>query len=359
MLALVNDVLDMSRIEHGGDGLLDLAPVDLAALVRSTAALFEVQAQRDGKTVVVETPDEPEIVYADELRMGQVLMNLVSNAMKYTEDDGTVRVSLRRATDDDALREYQIVVSDDGIGMSEEFLSRIFEPFARETMFSPKDIAGTGLGMPIVKNLVTQMDGDIAIESELGRGTTVTVTLPLRAVEKRPDGEGATKGPEGASRASEADAADARKSDSLATPPEADAPEEPPARAAESPLVLVADDTDINREILQEYLAMLGARTVHARNGREAVEVFARSAPGEIACVFMDMRMPEMDGCEAAEAIRAMDRPDADSVPIIAITANTAAEDVARTSAAGMNGHVTKPVDFMTFSEVFRSVLPR
>ena len=120
---------------------------------------------------------------------------------------------------------------------------------------------------------------------------------------------------------------------------------------------MVADDTDINREILQEYLAMLGATCAHARDGAEAVELFARSAAGEYACILMDMRMPELDGCEAARAIRAMDRPDAKCVPIIAITANTSAEDVARTAAAGMNGHVTKPVDFATFTDVMRNAV--
>ena len=214
--------------------------------------------------------------------------------------------------------------------MSEEFQKQIFQPFTRETTFTPVTTVGTGLGMPIVKSLVQQMGGEITVRSRLGEGSTFTVTLPL-------------------------------------TP--ADAPEEVTAgeeRAGaeitpgEHPLagkrILVAEDNEINMEIAVEFLTMMGAEVMQAENGQEAVEQFARSAPGSVDVILMDMQMPVMDGCEASRRIRDMDRPDGRTVIIVAVTANAFAEDVARTREAGMDGHLAKPIDFQALVQLLRTL---
>lgn len=345
MLAFVNGVLDMARLEHGGD-VLDLEPVSLVEIVGNTVSIFEAQTENDGKRLVVDAPSHMKPVMADELRITQVLMNLVSNAVKYTERGNTIHVTLRQATEGDTVNDYQIIVEDNGIGMSEEFLKRVFEPYTRETMFGPSKVTGTGLGMPIVKSIVARMDGTIDIASQLGQGTRITITLPLRTA---PVAVFEAQGDERERESGDGASTEAEREDACTG---SDAQE--PLRGIR---VLVADDTDINREIIQEYLLMLGAEVTHARNGREAVDLFECSEIGGISCILMDMRMPDMDGCEAAQAIRALNRSDAAAVPIIAITANTSPEDVARTAAAGMNGHVTKPIDFASFTQVMQNAL--
>src|SRR5699024_5166700 len=223
---------------------------------------------------------------------------------------------------------YQLVVEDTGIGMSEEIQQHLFEPFAREQQtFASSKVTGTGLGMPIVKALVQQMSGELTVRSALGRGTTVTITLPLQTSDQglaRPD-----------------------KQQTL-----------PQQDVLQGRTVLLAEENEINMEVAGECLGMMGARVLPAWNGREAVECFSRSAIGEIDVVLMDMQMPELDGCGASEAIRALDRPDAATVPIVAVTANVFAEDIARTTAAGMNGHIAKPIDFKELQEVLRGLLP-
>ena len=218
-------------------------------------------------------------------------------------------------------------MADTGFGMSEEFQQHLFEPFAREETFTSRKISGTGLGMPIVKTLVQQMSGELTVRSALGKGTTFTITLPLQTTEEEPP-----------------------------------APEQGGALPQQDVLrgrtILLAEDNEINMEVASECLGLMGARVLQAWNGREAVEAFASSALGEIDAILMDMQMPVLDGCGAAEAIRALDRSDAAAVPIIAVTANVFAEDIARTTAAGMNGHIAKPIDFKELQEVLRRLLP-
>lgn len=331
LLTLVNDVLDVSRIEHGEKSALDYQPMDMRACVEDTVGLFVEQAAREDKTLVCELADEHELVYCDRKRMSQVLNNLISNALKYSLPGATVKVTTEIAGRSDKLLKYCIEVSDTGVGMSEEFLEHVFEPFARETMFAPVGVTGTGLGMPIVKNLVQQMSGEITVSSTLGEGTTFTIVVPLQIVE----GE----------QASASDHATAEET-------AAGAP-----FTLEGRLVLVAEDNDINMLIAEEFLKQLGASVVQARNGREAVETFGLSDIGSIDAILMDMQMPEMDGCEACRAIRAMDRSDAKTVPIIAVTANAFAEDIAKTADAGMDGHVPKPLDIEALKEALQGRL--
>ena len=199
--------------------------------------------------------------------------------------------------------------------MSEDFLPQLFEPYARETRFGVKKVAGTGLGMPIVKNLVTQMSGQIYVDSEAGKGTTFTIVIPFTAVKE--EKEEKKEQPAGL-----------------------------PGTSLEGKTVLLAEDNEVNMEIATEILTMSGIKILQAWNGLEAVERFKESPPFSIDAILMDMQMPRMDGCEAARTIRALLRPDAGTVPVIAVTANAFAEDIAATTAAGMNAHVSKPIDF-------------
>ncbi|MFD0702459.1 hypothetical protein DMP06_00510 [Slackia equolifaciens] len=328
LLTLVNDVLDMSRIEHGKETELAYVPTDLAQCVKDGTSLFEEAAERDGKTLRVYVDEDMPFVMCDPARIGQILNNLVSNAVKYSLPGGTIDVALDVVSRRPKMCKCRIVVSDTGIGMSQDFLERIFEPFARETTFSPSKVSGTGLGMPIVKSLVQQMSGEISVNSELGKGSTFTVVLPLRIAE-------------------EEELADAQ----------ADAPgHAAPDFSLEGKRLLVAEDNEINMEIMQEILGAMGAEIIPAMNGREAVSAFEATDPGYIDAILMDMQMPEMDGCEACRAIRALERPDAKTVPVIAVTANAFAEDIARTTEAGMNAHVSKPIDFNALLSVLAKV---
>lgn len=328
LLGLVNDVLDMSRMEHGDSGMVNYAPMSLRECVDTTLGLFTEQAQREGKHLDVTVDIEHDRVYGDAKRMSQILNNLVSNALKYSLEGASVSVSLRETAHTERTAKYQLDVTDTGIGMSDEFLQQVFEPFARETMFAPTGVTGTGLGMPIVKSLVQQMSGEISVRSKLGQGSTFTVVVPLQMVEE--DFE------------DEADAADGA----------ADAPLDLSGKT-----LLIAEDNEINMLIATEFLGALGAEMIEARNGQEALEAFANSQLDAIDAILMDMQMPVMDGCEATRAIRALDREDAATVPIVAVTANAFAEDIAKTTEAGMNGHVAKPFTVEELTDVLGKLM--
>lgn len=329
LLALVNDVLDMSRMEHGDSGMVNYAPMSLRECVDTTLGLFTEQAQREGKHLDVTVDIEHDRVYGDAKRMSQILNNLVSNALKYSLEGASVSVSLRETAHTERTAKYQLDVADTGIGMSDEFLQQVFEPFARETMFAPTGVTGTGLGMPIVKSLVQQMSGEISVRSKLGQGSTFTVVVPLQMVEE--DFEDETDA-----------AADGA----------ADAPLDLSGKT-----LLIAEDNEINMLIATEFLGALGAEMIEARNGQEALEAFANSQLDAIDAILMDMQMPVMDGCEATRAIRALDREDAATVPIVAVTANAFAEDIAKTTEAGMNGHVAKPFTVEELTDVLGKLM--
>lgn len=328
LLTLVNDILDMSRIEHGEKTELDYAPMDLYKCVEDCVSMFREQAAQEGKTLEITADGSDYSVMCDQFHLSQVLNNLISNAMKYSMAQAVITVSVARTAVQKNMGKYQIVIKDTGIGMSEEFLEHIFEPFSRETMFAPVSITGTGLGMPIVKSLVQQMSGEIHISSQLGKGTTVTIILPLQM----------TDTPVGIQEA-------------------AASVSEEPSMFLEGRKILVAEDNMINMEIATEYLKMQGAQVLQAWNGQEAVDIFSSLEPQSLDAILMDMQMPQMDGCTASQLIRQMDRPDAGTIPIIAVTANAFAEDIAKTTRAGMDAHISKPLDMRDLMEVLKKYI--
>ena len=329
LLALINDVLDMSRLEQGSGSSMEYEAMDLGKCVEESAALFQEQARQEKKELRVSTHVAHPTVYCDSARLTQILNNLLSNAFKYSGEGASVSLELMELEQKEHRGKYRITVQDTGIGMSESFLENIFEPFARETRFAPTKTSGTGLGMPIVKSLVQQMSGEIFVKSKLGEGSTFTVLLPLEIAQGQAGEEPKSAGA-GAAHMQEAAA----------------------PYSLEGKRILVAEDNELNMEIAVEFLSMLGAAAIQAWNGQEAVEKFEASQVGMIDAVLMDMQMPVMDGCEACRRIRALQRADARTVPIIAVTANAFAEDVARTTEAGMNAHISKPIDFKLLCEV-------
>ena len=316
LLHLVNDILDMSRMEQG-KVILSNQSIDLESCVQECTSAFRLQAEAEKKQFLVECSVRNKQVLGDSVRISQILNNLLSNAFKFTSEGDLISLSVKQF-DGMSRSQYQFIVKDTGTGMSEEFLPHLFEPYARETRFSNRQISGTGLGMPIVKNLVTEMSGQIHVDSKLGEGTTFTITIPFARADEKPSPDGI-----------------GRKADS------------PPQKFSLSgKKILLAEDNLLNMEIATEILTMNGLEVVQAWNGEEAVEIFKASSPFEIDAILMDMQMLKMDGCEAAQHIRALPRPDAKDIPIIAVTANAFAEDIAATSAAGMEAHISKPIDF-------------
>lgn len=313
MLTLVNDILELSRLESGRN-TLEYHEFDLLQCMEDITSVFRDVALRENKVMNLQMDLTNTRVLGDPVRLGQILNNLISNAIKYSDTGAKIDISVRQF-DFQQHSKYQFVVEDTGFGMSQSFLEHIFDPYTRETHFSSKSITGTGLGMPIVKSLVQQMSGEITVESTLGKGSRFTVTIPMSAVEHE-----------------EAE-------------PEL-LPEDETPMSLEGKQILLAEDNDLNMEIATEILQMQGVKVIQCWNGSEAVAAFQSAAPFAIDAILMDMQMPVMDGCAAAQAIRKLDKPDAMLVPIIAVTANAFAEDIAKTTEAGMNAHISKPIDF-------------
>ena len=332
LLDLVNDILEMSRLEQGKVTLNHQA-FDLENCIRACADSFTPQARRENKPFEIHCDIRDTRVMGDVTRMTQMLNNLLSNAFKFTSEGDTVSLSVRQMGNP-PTPQYQIVVRDTGIGMSEEFLPHLFEPYVRETRFFSRQVVGTGLGMPIVKSLVTQMSGQIYVDSKLGEGTTFTITLPFITAQAEEERREQKEKPAAPARAAKTFSLKGKK-------------------------ILLAEDNVLNMEIASEILSMNGVEVLQAWNGREAVDLFLGSAPFAIDAILMDMQMPVMDGCEAARKIRAADRPDAPVIPIVAVTANAFAEDIAATTAAGMNAHISKPIDFRTLCYTLEHLLDK
>ena len=321
LLDLINDILDMSRMEQGKI-VLDNQSFSLRNCMEDCLAPFRAQAESDGKILKTDLPPGDALLLGDPFRVQQVLNNLLSNALKFTPEGGVISVSVRALARGEHSR-FQFVVEDTGIGMSEEFLGRLFEPYAREMRFSAQQAAGTGLGMSITKNLISLMGGEIHVESAPGKGSRFTVVLPFTG-----------------------------------------APEEPEAPAQEAfslegLRLLLAEDNDMNRALAAELLASQGASVTPARDGEEAVAKFEESGLFFFDAILMDMQMPVLDGCGAARRIRALGRPGAKAVAIVAVTANAFAEDIAATTAAGMDAHISKPIDFRALKETLGGLLRR
>ena len=334
LLTLVSDILDISRMESGKVSFTS-ERMDLAHTLADAMATFEIQAREQGKTFTADARVPDPYVYGDPMRLSQVMNNLLSNALKYTNPGDSVSVTVRQEDRGD-VGSYKIVVADTGIGMSEDYLPHLFELYAREQRFGTSQTVGTGLGMPITKSLVTQMGGSIEVESQLDVGTTFTVTLPF-------------------SPAPAEDPAACAATPAVA----AEMPEGGEAEVLRGARVLLAEDNEINMEVSTELLSGAGVEVIQAWNGREALDAFAAYEPGSVDAILLDMKMPEMDGCEAARAIRALDRADAREVPIVAVTANAFAEDVAATTAAGMDAHVSKPIDFTVLCHTLATLMLR
>lgn len=329
LLGLINDVLEMSRLESG-KVTLDNRHFNLKKCVQDCADMFREQAIQEGVTLSTDIDVHMTEVYGDSFRLTQILNNLLSNAVKFSLEGGEICLSVRETEQKDYSK-YQITVSDTGIGMSEEFLDKIYLPYEREQRFGAKNVSGTGLGMAITKNIISQMNGEIDVKSRLGEGTTFTVTIPFKCI-----------APESSAGMEAAEQKTQQDEDFL-----------------KGKRILLAEDNEINMEIENEILTMCGAEVVKAWNGKEAVEIFEQSSENTFDVVLMDMQMPEMNGCDAARAIRKLRRPDAKRVPIIAVTANAFAEDIAATSAAGMNAHVSKPIDFKLLCRTLAEVTER
>ena len=321
---LVDDILDITHIESTEGSVLDAQPVDIADVVERTVDLFREQASKAEKNLRLHVNVRHRWVVADARRVRQVLNNLVSNALKYSLAGASVDVTLEDVTEPDAsprrarVHVFRLIVADTGVGMPEDFLPKLFEPFEREEAFAPRGTTGTGLGMPIVKNLVQQMGGEVAVESTLGKGTTFTLTIPFELAEEHAEEE--------------------QPSDEQGPQKEA------PSLAGHR--VLVVEDNETNTLITCALLDALGIEAATAGNGREALDLYEAAEPGRFDAILMDMQMPVMDGCEAARAIRALDA----RIPIIAVTANAFAEDIARAREAGMSDHVTKPISLDALS---------
>ena len=310
LLALINDILEISRLEQGNVSM-EIKPFDLVQTLESCLSPFQAQAKDQKKKFQVSIDVKNRMIKGDPARLSQVINNLVSNSMKFTQGGDRLSVTLRQM-DEGKRNNYLFVVEDTGSGMSEEFLPKLFDPYEREVRFGAKEVMGTGLGMPIVKNLITRMGGQIAVSSTLSKGTTFSVTIPFDVGE-------------------------------APLPPLERAPEQ--AMPLKGRQILLAEDNFLNMEIATELLKMRGAEVTPAEDGQKALDTFQASQAHFFDAVLMDMQMPNMDGCEATRAIRALDRPDARIVPIIALTANAFAEDITRTTQAGMDAHLAKPIN--------------
>ena len=329
LLHLVNDVLEISRMEQGHISL-DYHPIDLQQCVDDCVEIFRHQAKKEEKNLSLACDLHHRMVLGDASRISQILNNLLSNAFKYSEPGASITVRLTENSSD-KHSSYELSVQDTGIGMSQEFLTHVFEPYARETRFSARSVVGTGLGMAIVHSLVKRMDGEIRVASELGQGSTFTVTLPLQAITEPED-------------------ADCIEHVELPMQTESSAFD------LRGKKLLIAEDNEINMEIATEILSMNGVQVVQAWDGQQAVEIFSASQPHEFDAILMDMQMPNMNGCQAAQAIRTLERADAATIPIIAVTANAFPEDIAKTQAAGMNAHIVKPIDFTVLCQLLQSL---
>ena len=313
LLSLVNDVLQFSKLDSGRTTEAEES-FALRDILENSIALLDERAKERGIRLTLEEIDiQHGRVIGNPLYLQQILMNIIDNAIKYNHPQGAVFVQAKEMSCRGDTAEYQFVVEDTGIGIGEEFKKHIFEPFTQEHKSARTHYNGVGLGMSIVKQLVDQMKGHIEVESQIGSGSMFRITLPMQIDGVR-----------------DAQAVDEGQNET---------------GTIDGMRVLLVEDNEINCVIIEFMLKDAGAKVVTANDGKEAVDAFAASAPETFDCVLMDLMMPVMSGYEAARVIRAMDRADAKTVPIIALSANAFDEDVAMAKDAGMNEHLAKPVD--------------
>ena len=333
LLGIINNILDMSRIESGKT-TLNVEKMNLPQQISQLDSIIRQQAGQRRQTFTVNTHLQHENVLADPNRLNQVLMNILSNAVKYTPTGGHIRFEVDELPRNEHYARYRFVVQDDGIGMSEAYQKTLFDPFTREERSGTNKVQGTGLGMAITKNIVDLMGGSINVESTTGKGTRFEVVLefPVDA---------------------EADAV-----------PEAQVlPEEEKKTSPLSGMkFLCAEDNAINAEILEMLLEANGASCTICSNGQEIVDAFASVKPGEYDMILMDVQMPVMDGLEATRRIRSGENPLGRIIPILAMTANAFLEDMQKSREAGMDEHLSKPVDIAALEQTvkrFRVIPPK
>ena len=327
LLELINEVLDMSKLESDEVVLEDI-PFNLNSIFEEILGVIEHMAAEQNIRIIWE---EKEVTHwnliGSPVHVKRILMNILSNAVKYNKENGYVYISCREITSKQtAMPTLEFVCRDTGIGMTEAFQKRIFEPFAQEHAGSRTKFAGTGLGMPITKKLVEKMGGTISFESKEGTGTTFVIRIPFQI---------------------DADMKDRNET------------EEKTETSIQGLHVLLTEDNELNMEIAEFVLQNEGAVVTKAWNGQKAVDIFRKSRPGEFDAILMDIMMPVMNGYEAAKMIRSLDREDAKVIPIIAMTANAFTEDKMRAKEAGMDEHIAKPVDGKLLVKVINELVKR
>ena len=327
LLDLVNNILDMSKLESG-DVKLEHKPFDLREILEKSNEIVMMQCSEWGITYHVQ---EGEIrhrkLIGSPVHFQQVLMNIASNAVKYNHENGSITVCCREIsnTDDEAV--FELSCEDTGIGMSEEFQKHIFEPFSQEEDDARSKYAGSGLGMAITKELVDLQGGSISLSSTEGVGTKFVVKIPFEIDHS------------------------AAKTDTRTT--------EDVAQVLDGAHILLVEDNELNMEIAEYFLVEKGAQVTKAWNGQEAVDIFAKSEPGDFQLIIMDIMMPVLNGLDATKKIRRMQRRDAETIPIIAMTANAFQDDVESSMRAGMNAHITKPLDMDIMLKTIHDLLKR
>ena len=327
LLSLVNDVLQVSRLESGRPAAVE-EPFDLCAVLKECVTVLSPLAEERTVRLELETNGLRHTrAVGNPLHFKQILMSVIDNALKYNRPNGSVSVRVEETAFREGTASCRFVIEDTGIGIGEDFKAHIFEPFTQEHQGARTDYTGAGLGMSIVKKLVDQMRGTVTVDSRLGRGSVVQIVLPVR-VDEMQSGQAAEE-----------------------------------ARDVQGGIagmqVLLVEDNQINCEIVEYLLKDAGAEVATAKDGKAAVEAFEASAPGTFDCILMDLMMPVMSGYEAARVIRGLKRPDAGTVPIIALSANAFEEDVALAKDAGMNEHLAKPVDIRRMIQVMNRLRGR
>ena len=321
LMALIGDILDMSKIEKGKLELAEV-PFSVRELLRELQSIIRQEVEDKAQEITIAADDlVHDQLIGDINRIRQMLLNLLTNAVKYTPSGGHILLGVQEIparTSDTGC--FLFTVEDDGIGMSPEFIERVFQPFARADEVIAQHVPGTGLGMSIAQGIIATMQGDIQVESEPGRGSRITVTLYLQIADVQADAQ------------------------NLAS--SSDDPVQTARETLNGVHVLLAEDNPLNMEIAQTMLEEAGLRVDGAANGQAALDKFTASAPGTYDVILMDLQMPILDGYGAAREIRASAHPQAETIPIIALTANAFAEDMAKALLAGMNDHASKPIDF-------------
>ena len=328
LLGIINDVLDMSKIE-AGKTVFKYTDFSMPDLIEELNTIFQPQiAERNQTLMVIKENIRHEWVNGDQVHLMQIFSNLLSNAVKYTQEGGKIQFLVEECeTKSSVYAKYRFLVSDNGMGMSADFKETIFDPFTRAEGSVTNKIQGTGLGMAITRNLVEAMGGTIDVESELGQGSCFEVLIDLRIAEDR-------------SVSSTVQEEKNEQNDNI----------------FQGMRFLCAEDNELNAEILTELLKIEGAECTICENGEEILKTFEKSAPGDYDMILMDVQMPVMNGYDATRAIRRSTHELAKTIPIIAMTANAFSEDIQHSLAAGMNAHISKPVDMKTLEKTIRRI---